>query len=111
MKISGQARTKNISNIEKLDKQDERLDGIIRVGMETKDTAQNTLTKMVGQKAVLLEANQDTGQIRSQLQQSKKVIARMSRKEFFFKCALWLAVLSLFAAILILLIFKLAKLG
>ena len=93
-----EAKNLAIKNHEIVNKQDNQLDNMNKVGEEIKQTGYQIHTNLIGQREVLIKANEDLNAIRTDINQGKTVASRISNREFLYKVALVLLALVLLVA-------------
>ena len=103
------ARLRHLENVENLEGMDEQIGGIKKVGAETEQVAKDILVDMYDQRGGIVKATEDTHQTRQNVLAAKKVVIRMTRKEFCYKILLYILVIALFAAFLVVLVAKIAN--
>ena len=97
------------SNYQKLDKQDKIINEITKTAHITEKTAENTLIKMRNQREKLNEGIQLVKDSKGDINKTRIILTRVSRREYCYKYSLYLLIALLAGTIFLVLIYRIKK--
>mmetsp|Transcript_11390 Transcript_11390/g.11403 ORF Transcript_11390/g.11403 Transcript_11390/m.11403 type:complete len:225 (+) Transcript_11390:27-701(+) len=105
-KMDGNIRNKNLNNIENMHGQNNQLNNIKGMGVETHQILQGANKELREQRDVIINVSDKTKDIRTNLTLADNKIKEMSKREFCYRIALYATMILLLAAIILTVVMK-----